>query len=50
MLGNPQCARWTVSAIVLEAGFGDVSYFNRRSRRRYGIRPSDVRTGARSKA
>jgi AraC-like DNA-binding protein len=45
-LANPYYARWTVSAIALEAGFGDVSYFNRRFRRRYGVRPSDVRAGA----
>ena len=50
MLANPYYARRTVSAIVLEAGFGDVSYFNRRFRRRYGMRPSDVRAGAPPKA
>jgi AraC-like DNA-binding protein len=43
MLTNPRYARWTVTAIALEAGFGDVSYFNRRFRRRFGMRPSDVR-------
>ena len=43
MLADPAHARWTVSAIALEVGFGDVSYFNRRFRRRYGLRPSDVR-------
>ncbi len=43
MLGEARYARWTVSAIALEAGFGDVSYFNRRFRRRFGRRPSDVR-------
>ena len=31
----------------LEAGFGDVSYFNRRFRRRYGLRPSDVQASRR---
>lgn len=46
MLTDPAYARWTVSAIALEAGFGDVSYFNRRFRRRYGLRPSDVRAMA----
>ena len=50
MLANPYYARWTVSAIALEAGFGDVSHFNRRFRRRYGLRPSDVRAAAQSKA
>jgi AraC-like DNA-binding protein len=43
MLTDPAHAGWTVSSIALEAGFGDVSYFNRRFRRRYGLRPSDVR-------
>jgi AraC-like DNA-binding protein len=43
MLADPAYGRWTVSAIALEVGFGDVSYFNRRFRRRYGLRPSDVR-------
>ena len=50
MLANPYYARWTVSAIALEVGFGDVSYFNRRFRRRYGMRPSDVRAAAPYKA
>jgi AraC-like DNA-binding protein len=43
MLSDPRYAGWTVSAIALEAGFGDVSYFNRRFRRRYGASPTDVR-------
>jgi AraC-like DNA-binding protein len=50
VLANPQHARRTVSAVALEAGFGDVSYFNRRFRRRYGMRPSDIRAQAPSKA
>ena len=45
MLASPHYARRTVSSIALDSGFGDVSYFNRRFRRRYGIRPSDVRSG-----
>jgi AraC-like DNA-binding protein len=43
LLAHPSYASWTISAIALEVGFGDVSYFNRRFRRRYGLRPSDVR-------
>jgi AraC-like DNA-binding protein len=50
MLASPHYARWSVTAIAIEAGFGDVSYFNRRFRRRYGRRPSDVREGALRKA
>jgi AraC-like DNA-binding protein len=45
MLSDPRYVGSTVSAIALEAGFGDVSYFNRRFRRRYGVSPSDVRHG-----
>jgi AraC-like DNA-binding protein len=33
----------SVSAIALEAGFGDISYFNRCFRRRFSASPSDVR-------
>ena len=33
----------TVSAIAGAAGFGDLSYFNRTFRRRYGMTPSDAR-------
>jgi AraC-like DNA-binding protein len=43
MLSDPRYIGWTVTAIALEAGFGDVSYFNRRFRRRYGAAPTDVR-------
>jgi AraC-like DNA-binding protein len=37
----------TISALAAEAGFGDLSYFNRAFRRRFGCTPSDVRTQAR---
>jgi AraC-like DNA-binding protein len=37
----------SISAIAFEAGFDDLSYFNRRFRRRYGATPSDVRAAAR---
>lgn len=43
MLVSPRYARWTVAAISLEAGFGDLSYFNRRFKARYGQTPSDAR-------
>ncbi|MDB5599851.1 MAG: AraC family transcriptional regulator [Xanthobacteraceae bacterium] len=38
-----------ISAIAFEAGFGDLSYFNRAFRRRYGATPSDVREMAQQK-
>jgi AraC-like DNA-binding protein len=33
----------SVSTIALDAGFGDLSYFNRVFRRRFGLSPSEVR-------
>jgi AraC-like DNA-binding protein len=47
MLIDPACADRSISAIAYEAGFGDLSYFNRSFRRRYGATPSDVREAAR---
>ncbi len=35
-----------ISAIAYDAGFGDLSHFNRAFRRRYGATPSDVRAAA----
>jgi AraC-like DNA-binding protein len=43
MLTDAGHADWTVSAIALEAGFGDLSYFNRCFRRRFGAPPSWLR-------
>ena len=39
-----------ISAVAWDSGFGDVSYFNRAFRRRYGLAPSDVRAQARKGA
>jgi AraC-like DNA-binding protein len=36
-----------IGTIAFEAGFGDLSYFNHRFRRRYGATPSDIRAAAR---
>ena len=36
----------TLTAIAFEVGFGDLSYFNRAFRRRFGAPPSDVRAQA----
>jgi AraC-like DNA-binding protein len=47
MLGDRRLAERTISAIAYEAGFGDLSHFNRAFRRRYGETPSDVRSSAR---
>jgi AraC-like DNA-binding protein len=43
MLTSPRYAAWSVTAIALEAGFGDLSYFNRRFKRRFLMTPSDAR-------
>jgi AraC-like DNA-binding protein len=45
MLTDPRFARQTITEIALAAGFGDLSYFNRTFRRRYGVTPSEVRRG-----
>jgi AraC-like DNA-binding protein len=47
LLMDPRRAVAAVSAIAFEAGFGDLSYFNRAFRRVYGATPSDVRVKAR---
>jgi AraC-like DNA-binding protein len=47
LLTDPRCAAWTITAIALEAGFGDLSTFNHAFRRAYGASPSEVRAAAR---
>ena len=47
MLSNPLLAVRTISAIAYEAGFSDLSHFNRAFRRRYGATPSDIRANSR---
>jgi AraC-like DNA-binding protein len=48
LLTDPRCAGQKISAIALDVGFGDLSYFNRVFRRRYGVAPSDVRATAKA--
>jgi AraC-like DNA-binding protein len=48
LLTDPLYASQKVSTIALDIGFGDLSYFNRAFRRRYGTTPSELRTAARS--
>jgi AraC-like DNA-binding protein len=43
MLADPNCADQAISSIAFAVGFGDLSYFNRVFRRRYGVTPSDMR-------
>jgi len=42
-LRHPGFATRTISSIASDAGFGDLSYFNRAFRRRYGVTPSEAR-------
>ncbi len=46
MLRDPRFADRSISIIALEAGFSDLSYFNRIFRRRFGGTPSDVRAAS----
>jgi AraC-like DNA-binding protein len=48
LLTDPRHANQKVSTIALDVGFGDLSYFNRAFRRRYGMTPSELRPAARS--
>jgi AraC-like DNA-binding protein len=43
MLKNPTLASRSIAAIAFDAGFGDLSYFNRAFKRGYGATPSEVR-------
>jgi AraC-like DNA-binding protein len=43
LLAEPRHRRSKVSAIAHTAGFGDLSYFNRIFRKRFGVTPSDMR-------
>jgi len=47
ILVDPHRADRSISAIAFEAGFSDLSYFNRTFRRRYGATPSEIREAAR---
>jgi AraC-like DNA-binding protein len=42
-LTSPECESRQISALAYEVGFGDLSYFNRCFRQRYGATPRDVR-------
>lgn len=46
LLSDPRQAGSTITAIAFEAGFNDLSYFNRAFRRRYAATPTDVRAMA----
>lgn len=44
MLTEPRLAQSAVGAIAYDAGFGDLSYFNRSFKRRYGATPRAIRS------
>lgn len=46
LLRDPRFAGRSIGALALESGFGDLSYFNRVFRRRFGASPSDIRAAA----
>jgi len=43
MLASPRFSRMRISDIAFEAGFSDLSWFNRQFRTRFGASPGDVR-------
>jgi AraC-like DNA-binding protein len=43
MLTDPRFAGRSIASVAFDAGFGDVSYFNRSFRRRFGATPSEIR-------
>ena len=46
LLANPRFHARRISSLAFEAGFGDLSYFNRTFRRRYGMTPSELRAAS----
>lgn len=47
MLSDPRKAGVSIASIAMSAGFGDLSWFNVRFRRAYGMSPKDARSLAR---
>ena len=45
LLGNPGGRQQKIATVAYTAGFGDLSYFNRAFRRRFGMTPSEWRDG-----
>jgi AraC-like DNA-binding protein len=43
LLCEPNMSQMAISTIAYDVGFGDLSYFNRRFRRLYGLTPRDIR-------
>jgi AraC-like DNA-binding protein len=49
MLSDPRRGGEKITSTAYDAGFADVSYFNRAFRKRYGMAPSDLRAQARQR-
>lgn len=43
MLTSPRYRSWSITEIALEAGFTDLSHFNRRFKQRFSMTPTDMR-------
>jgi AraC-like DNA-binding protein len=50
MLSDPRFCDRNISTVAFEAGFSDLSYFNRTFRRRYDATPSEIRHSVGTKA
>jgi len=48
LLTDPKFSSHQVSSIAYDVGFGDLSYFNRCFRQRYGATPRDIREAHRT--
>ena len=48
-LTDPALAGRTITALALEVGFADLSYFNRCFRRQFGASPGEIRAASRSR-
>jgi AraC-like DNA-binding protein len=49
-LADPHLANRSISTIAFNAGFSDLSYFNRTYRRRFGATPTETRVQAAAEA
>jgi AraC-like DNA-binding protein len=45
LLTSPYLAHHNIATLALMAGFNDITWFNQAFRRRFGMRPSDLRAG-----